>query len=200
MKVFLKILTYVVCVILAAATVFASVFVSYSQNTSGGYSSICEIDKESREWIAENFYQYETVPQLLWGISKFAADNFTYSERKYFLIQGADFDKFIFRDDFNGVCFEFAVFAKVVAVCWAEEKNVDLDCFVCNIHYFDENKKRTGHSYNYFELDDQCFILDLTVDVSCRKNGEELWGPNLLLTSMESYNEKHFSPYNTYYI
>lgn len=200
MKVLFKVLIYTVCVILAATTVFASVFVSYSQNTSGSYSSICEIDKNSREWISDNFYQYETVPQLLWGISKFAADNFTYSERKYFLIQTADFDKFVFEDGFYGVCFEFAVFAKVVAVCWAEEKGVDLDSFVCNIHYFDKNKKRTGHSYNYFEFNGERYILDLTIDVDCRKNGEELWGPNLLLTSMESYNEKYFDPYNTYYI
>lgn len=194
-NVFLK---AIVCVLILA-TLGVSVYSCYTQNMSGGYSSVCEIDSKNREWILDNFSHCNTAVELLRAISDFAVNNFTYSDRSYFFIQTADFDRFVFEDNFHGVCFEFAVFAKTVATVWAEEKKVAMKSYICNTWYF-SHSKQVGHSYNFFEVGDKTLLLDLTCDVSLAKQGQTVWGPAIVLTSKEEYNRKAFNPYSTTFI
>lgn len=191
MKKFYKILLTTVVLLLSAVTVFVSLAVGITGNASGGYNGVCEISADSKEWIIDNFGDYETPDELMTGLLHFAITEFTYENMGYFLIQTANFDKFIGENNFHGVCFEFSVFAKTVALVWAEEKGLPLKAFICNVWYW-KGGKRQGHSYNYFEFDGRTVYLDLTADQNHFRKGEfdKIWGAVDCKTDKKSFNKK----------
>ncbi len=187
-------------VVLSLITVLTTFAVTLTQNASGGYNGICEISRDSKEWIIDNFGDYETPDELMLGLLRFALKEFTYKNMGYFLIQTADFDRFIGENDFHGVCFEFSVFAKTVALVWAEEKGVGIKAFICNVWYW-KGGKRQGHSYNYFEYNGKTFYLDLTADQNHFSKGEfdKIWGAVDCKTDKKSFTKKLYKKsYSTY--
>ena len=201
MKKFARILLTAVVVVLSCLTIFSTCAVGINQNASGGFSSVCDISRESKDWILENFREYETADELMNGMLRFALKEFTYKDMGYFLIQTANFDKFIGENDFHGVCFEFSVFAKTVALVWAEEKGVDMKAYICNVWYW-KGGKRQGHSYNYFEYDGDTVYLDLTADNSHFKKGElqYVYGAVKTHLTKEEYNKTLYEKSYAYYI
>lgn len=201
MKKIARILLTALVVVLSCITVFSTCAVGIKQNNSGGFSSVCEISRDSKEWILDNFSQYETADELMNGMVRFALKEFTYEDMGYFLIQTADFDKFIGENNFHGVCFEFAVFAKTVALVWAEEKGVDIKAHICNVWYFKDGK-RQGHSYNYFEYDGETVYLDLTADLTAYTKGnfKYIYGAVKTDCPKEEYNKKLYKKSYSSYI
>lgn len=197
-----KFLVRALAVVVVALTLFATLFVCHTQNVSGGFSAVCEVGDEAKAWVAENFFQFDTVDALMDGMLGFALSNFTYDNDGYPLIQTADFDRFIFDDSFHGVCFEFSVFAKTVALLWAEEKGVDMKAYICNVWYLNKQNKRVGHSYNYFEYDQKTVYLDLTADLSSFNADmpELVYGAVYIDMPKQDYNRKLFKSDNTTYI
>ena len=190
MKKFYKILLTSVVVLLSAITILVSAAVGITSNASGGYNGVCEISADSKEWIIDNFGDCDTPEELMTGLLRFAICEFTYEDMGYFLIQTANFDKFIGENDFHGVCFEFSVFAKTVALVWAEDKGVALSAYICNVWYW-KGGKRQGHSFNYFEFDGKTVYLDLTADQNHFRKGafDKVYGAVICKTDKKSYTK-----------
>ena len=98
------------------------------------------------------------------GLIKFAIKNFVYDDNynHYFLVvQRFNFNEFR-QDDFHGVCYQFAQFAKSVVL---ELYGKEVKSFVCDVR-INRNFNKT-HSYNYFIIVDangnkETYFVDLT--------------------------------------
>ena len=190
-------------VLLAVAVIFTSaftVFACITQNTGGGYNGLCDISASSKEWILENFGDCPDTESLLLRMSDFAVENFTYELQTYLIFQVADFDSFIASKNFYGMCFEFAVFAKTVALVWAEERGEELKAHICNTYYYDKQGEKQAHSYNFFAVGERCYYLDLTGDVSDAKNGRKPTGPLICRRPKEVVNQAIYAPYRSEFI
>ncbi len=189
----------VILSVLVVLTALFSVFACRSQNVGGGYTGTSDISAASKEWIIKTFNDCEDTEALLIKMSDFATRNFTYELQRYFPFQVADFDSFISKKGFYGMCFEFAVFAKTVALVWAEEKGVSMQAHICNTYYYEDNEKQ-AHSYNFFTESGTTYYLDLTGDLNDMKNGKKVTGPLICKASKELVNKALYSPYREEFI
>ena len=158
-----------------------------SQNFSGHYSAVCgRITENTRQFVYENFGDCETIKELLIAIDDYGMKNFNYDGTLNELIQNFDYDEFVFEKNFTGLCFDFSCFAKCTTLIWAEDKGIDVKCYV-----YDVKTKSGGHSYNYFIYGDKTYFLDITHDNTCFQKGktEGIWGP----LDIKEYTPKQFS-------
>ena len=193
MHIFKKICYGLLAVTLVISIGF-SLVTSAEQNLSGGYSTLSTVTDKSSAWILENFGHCNTVAELLEALDQFGCENFIYDLSAIPVIQAFDLDKFIFQDDFHGVCFDFSCFVKCVVLVWKEAHGrQDVQAFVYDV--FLPNRK--GHSYNFILEDGRTWYLCLTTNNDRVKKGKESLGA-IEITGQtpeeyaESYNETVF--------
>ena len=90
----------IVSIVLSVALVLsvcATYAITFAQNHSGGWSSICSLTDEDVEWINERYLKCETVEDLIYAVNKDICNEYIYDEDKqYFLgMQHFSFSDFI---------------------------------------------------------------------------------------------------------
>lgn len=168
----MKALKVLLCVVLAlalAASLTLSWMATLRQNRSGGYSAASPMTEQSKVWILENFGHYETLPDLLDGLTNFACKNFVYDKMTWFPNQHFIFDRFVFEKAFHGVCYDFSCFAKCVVLQWqAARDREDVQVFVYDVRL----KDGSPHSYNIVHEDGAVWYICLTSDSTRAKKGK----------------------------
>ena len=140
--------SYRAITILLAVLIITGAFVNKStEDNSGYYSSVTSpMTASDKQWVHDAFGGYETFEEFLYeGLIKFAIKNFVYDDNynHYFLVvQRFNFNEFR-QDDFHGVCYQFAQFAKSVVL---ELYGKEVKSFVCDVR-INRNFNKT-HSYN----------------------------------------------------
>ena len=163
----------VLCLILAIL-IIASMFATFNaEREKGSYTvSLQLLTQQDKEWIIGEFGDCNTIEELLSSIESFVADNFIYKSSviNQILLQSFRFGKF--RKNFTGVCFDFSCFVKTVCIVWAENKNIDVKCYVIDCEL--ENKQ--AHSYNYLVTADKTYYMDFTQYNTLAKKGKSTDG------------------------
>ena len=163
----------VLCLILAIL-IIASMFVTFNEEREkGSYTvSMQLLTQEDKAWIIGEFGDCNTVEELLNSMESFVTDNFIYKSSilNQIPLQSFHFGKF--RRDYTGVCFDFSCFAKTVCIVWAENKNIDVKCYVIDCEL--ENKQ--AHSYNYLVTADKTYYMDFTQYNTLDKKGKSTDG------------------------
>lgn len=174
----LKTICSTLLVIALLATAGFSYRASRQQNESGGYSAVSTVTERSSQWMLEQFGDCRSVPELLLKVDRFACDNFVYETQTYpFVVQAFDLDKFIFEDNFHGMCFEFSSFVKCAVLVWKEAHHrEDVQAFVYDV------KKGSDwrHSYNFVMEDGYTWFLCVTTDNTRTNRGQDAIGIALL--------------------
>jgi len=159
--------SYRAITILLVVLIVAGAWINKStEDNSGYYSSVTSpMTASDKQWVHDTFGGYETFEEFLYeGLIKFAIKNFVYDDNynHYFLVvQRFNFNEFR-QDDFHGVCYQFAQFAKSVVL---ELYGKEVKSFVCDVR-LNRNFNKT-HSYNYFIIEDadgnkETYFVDLT--------------------------------------
>lgn len=176
----MKVLKILLCAVLALAlaiTITLSWVATVQQNRSGGYSAATPMTERSQAWVLENFGFYETLPELLDGLSAFACENFVYDKMTWFPNQHFIFDRFVFEKEFYGVCYDFSCFAKCVILQWSQAKSRDdVQVFVYDVRL----KNGSPHSYNIVQEDGATWYICLTSDSTRAKKGKLPSGKDLI--------------------
>lgn len=166
-----------VCAVLVSLMLFAtmatSAYTSYTQKTSGSYTTVTPVTDRARDWMLAQFGACETVPELLAAIDAFGCENFVYEDWNWGLVQHYDLERFLFREDYHGVCFDFSCFVKCVVTVWSEAHGRDdVQAFVYDVHL----KKGANHSYNFIREEGHTWFLCLTSNVSVTSKGKPSYG------------------------
>ena len=161
------------CLILAIL-IIASMFATFSaERKRGSYTvSLQLLTQQDKNWIIDTFGDYNTVEELLSSMELFVINNFVYKSSVINQIPLQSFHFGKFRRDFTGVCFDFSCFAKTVCIVWAENKNIDVKCYVIDCEL--ENKQ--AHSYNYLVTADKTYYMDFTQYNTLAKKGQSTDG------------------------
>ena len=177
----MRIFKTVACIILCALFVTSFAFSAYAssqQKGQGDYSAITTVTERSSQWMLDQFGHCRTVPELLEEIDRFGCENFVYEDLYTIqIIQSFDLDKFLFEDDFHGVCFEFSSFVKCAVLVWKEAHHrEDVQAFVYDV------KKGSDwrHSYNFVMEDGYTWFLCVTTDNTRTNRGQDPIGIALL--------------------
>jgi hypothetical protein len=163
MKFFNHIISILAVLVLIAVGV-GSAFYTGEQNSRGGFSEVCgRVSSEDKQELLALFGHCQTEQELFDALLKFGCANFEYTKEGLKPLQKVcqyfDLRQFI-DTGYQGVCFDFSCFCKVVSVVWAEAKGVDLQAYVYDFAY-DSGR----HSVNVFRVGDKTYYLDITADV-----------------------------------
>ena len=92
-------------------------------------------------------------------MTTFVFNNFVYDVESDFRypLQSFSFKSFR-KNDFHGVCFHFAQWAKSVVLVWSEYKNIDIQCYIFDVILTSKDR----HSYNYFICNGDTYVVDFT--------------------------------------
>jgi len=145
---------------------------AHHNNRAGGYSTVTHLTSRSRQWIMDRFGHCQTVEELLTEVDLFVCKECTYRDQKVILHQSFDFDRFVFRRELHGLCFDFAAFVKCVVLVWAEETNAP----PLQVYLYDVRTKKGNHSYNFVVTENTTYFLDTTVDQARYQKGKEILG------------------------
>ncbi len=143
---------------------------------SGSFTALSSpMNSTDKKWVHETFDDYETFDELLYdGMIPFATNNFVYDDdynHHFLVIQRFNFNQFR-QDDFHGVCYQFAQWAKsvVTELCGSEVR-----CYIADVR-INHNFSKT-HSYNYFIVEDsngnrETYFVDFTAILSHYRRNE----------------------------
>ena len=158
--------------VLCMAVIFCtltSVRAVAGQNAAGGFSAASPLSDRAWDWFAEQFGDCSSLPQLLHTVNRFAIENFTYEEQKYFLVQTFYPDAFLFGEPFVGMCYEFACFTKSAVLVWAAEQGVeDIRCFVYSLKIGEDSY----HAVNFICQGEDIYYIDVTTNNTQADRGE----------------------------
>lgn len=154
--------TCVMIIILIACALFNTYHEATLGKDTPGTSLI---SKESKQWILDEFGQYETFDNLLYGMANFALDNFKY---QIFLEapQHFNFDEFL-TNGYRGCCYDFSIWAKMVVLTWAKHNNVDVTAYVFDVKHL--KYENFSHSYNHFIVNGVQYHADFTYLLNIEK-------------------------------
>ncbi len=157
MKKVKTLLTSILIIALSFTIVFAFTN-TYKQNRSGGYSSVCTLTEQDKEWIIENFSQYNTVEDLIVAINDYICKNYKYVDKNY--IQHFDFAETI--NSKTGLCFDFASLQKCIITVISEYNGWDdVRVFVADVETMSD-----AHSYNFITVNDKKYFSDPTSNLT----------------------------------
>ena len=138
-----KIISIVLSVLLVCTVCFTLTTTCLENNRSGGWSSVCALKDADKEWIEENYSQYETIEELLYAICEDICTKYTYVDKSYFLnMQHFSFSDFIKSK--KGLCFDFACYTKCVVLYMSKVKGWNAKVYVADLR-----TPKGGHSYNF---------------------------------------------------
>ena len=143
---------------------------------SGSFTALSSpMSSADKKWVHETFDGYETIEELLYdGMIPFVTSNFVYDSdynRHFLVIQQFNFNQFR-QDDFHGVCYQFAQWAKSVVT---ELYSSEVRCYIADVR-LNRNYYKT-HSYNYFIVEDsngnrETYFVDFTGILSHYRRNE----------------------------
>lgn len=180
-----KIITSTVLIVVLVITVILTFININKQNHSGRYSSICTLTEQDKEWIIENFSQYNSVEELIVGINNYICKNFTYTEKIY--IQHFDFAETV--QSKTALCFDFAALQKCIIMVIAENKGwSDIKVYIADI----KTSITSGHSYNFICVGDKKYYSDPTNDLYLYNHGQRpQYYENIGNLSFQQYADKY---------
>lgn len=189
----MRIFKTVACIILCALFVTSFAFSAYAssqQKGQGDYSAITTVTERSSQWMLDQFGHCRTVPKLLEEIDRFGCENFVYEDLYTIqIIQSFDLDKFLFEDDFHGVCFEFSSFVKCAVLVWKEaHQRDDVQVYVYDVR----RSLQSTHSYNFITEDGHTWFIDMTVNNNRWTHGQKSPGViEILGETPKEYANRH---------
>ena len=143
---------------------------------SGSFTALSSpMTSDDKKWVHETFDDYETFDELLYdGMIPFATNNFVYDDdynHHFLVIQRFNFNQFR-QDDFHGVCYQFAQWAKSVVT---ELYGGEVRRYIADVR-INHNFSKT-HSYNYFIVEDsngnrETYFVDFTGILSHYRRNE----------------------------
>lgn len=157
-------------------SVCATYAITFAQNHSGGWSSICSLTDEDVEWINERYLKCETVEDLIYAVNKDICNEYIYDEDKQYFLGMQHFSFSDFIKSKQGLCFDFSCYLKsVFLVCGDNLKySDDIKVYVCDV------KLKSGgyHSYNFISFKDTTgeeikYYVDITDNLYHHSNSEE---------------------------
>jgi len=171
MKRFFRGLIAIICVVIM---VFAA-HTDKMSKLSGTENSISgHISAKTEEFIIKEFGSAKSPAQLMAMVSAFSMKNFVYDGRVVGVLQVIDVNKFVFEQNFHGVCLDFSVFTKTVFSVICEHNNFEkVACYTV----LGQTPFSEGHAVNYiaFPLTEDLtavYFLDLTDVVAAAKAGK----------------------------
>ncbi|MBR7132560.1 MAG: hypothetical protein IKD04_03425 [Clostridia bacterium] len=185
-----KIIFSLVLIIALSFTIVFAFTNTYKQNRSGGYSSVCTLTEQDKEWIIENFSQYNTVEDLIVGINDYICKNYRYVDKNY--IQHFDFAETVKSK--SGLCFDFASMQKCIITVISEYNGWD----TVKVYVADVETRTDAHSYNFICVGDKKYFSDPTTNLTRYKKGKKVvYYEDIGDLSFEeyanSYNEEIFN-------
>ena len=164
MKFFNHIISILAVLVLIAVGVGSACYTG-EQNSLGGFSEVCgRVSLEDKRELLALFGHCQNEQELFDALLQFGCANFEYTKEGLKPLQKVcqyfDLRRFI-ETGYQGVCFDFSCFCKVVAVVWAEAKGVDLQAYVYDFAFASGR-----HSVNIFRAGEKTYYLDITADVS----------------------------------
>lgn len=160
-----RLILIILLILLTSTLVFAFVNTN-KQNRSGGYSSVCTLTEQDKDWIIENFSQYNTVEELIIGINDYICKNYKYVDKNY--IQHFDFAETV--ESKTGLCFDFASMQKCIITVISEYKGWD----DVKVYVADVKTRTDAHSYNFITVDDNKYFSDPTSNLTRYNKGKEI--------------------------
>ena len=175
-----KLLSILVCLAFLATCAF-TVLTTRKQNRSGSYSVINGVITEQvSDFLVENFQGADTPEKLAEMLTDFSQKNFTYDEKTIDFIQNVNLERFIYEQNFTGVCLDFATFVKATFCTIAKENNWEnVSCYCAFVSRLLDRK--SGHVMNYITVkndsgDTTVYEFDTTWDLNRYENGKKLQG------------------------
>ena len=149
------------------------------QSKAGEHTGIGGITTEkTRDYIIDTFGDAEDPLELAYRVYLFALKHFVYDENYSSpVFQTTDNQRFIFQNDFRGVCLDFSAFVKTVFCVVCEEKGWEnVSCYVALGYTLPPDE---GHAVNYITIEEPdgsvtIYELDTTWDLSRRDKGKKL--------------------------
>lgn len=156
-------------------SVCATYTITFAQNHSGGWSSVCTLTDADKEWIKDNYNDCQSIEELLYAINDDICNEYTYVDKQYFLgMQHFNFSDFIRTK--QGLCFDFSCYTKSVCLYMSELKGWNVRALVCDV------KLKSGghHSYNFICFTDEQgeefkYYTDMTDNLTRYENNEEYY-------------------------
>ena len=160
-----RLILIILLILLTITLVFAFVN-THKQNRSGGYSSVCTLTEQDKDWIVSNFSQYNTVEELIIGINDYICKNFKYVDKTY--IQHFDFAQTV--ENKTGLCFDFASLQKCIITVISEYKGWD----DVKVYVADVETRSDAHSYNFICVGDKKYFSDPTSNLTRYTQGKKI--------------------------
>lgn len=162
------------------------------------------ITEQTERFILDNFDSASTPEDLANLLLTFTLEHFVYDENSITIPQTADTNRFIFKNDFHGVCMDFSAFVKsVYQVVCRYKRWQHVGCHVVLGHDF---QSREGHAMNYISVktaDGEVTIyeLDLTRDLDRHQNGKSVQGIkySFVVTSSEAVPQAIRDAFSQFY-
>ncbi len=171
----IKKIVSIVLTVALVLSVCATYTITFAQNHSGGWSSVCSLTDEDIEWIRERYSKYETVEELICAVNDDICNEYSYDKDKHYFIGMQYFDFSDFIKCKKGLCFDFSCYLKsIFLVCDDLKYSDDIKVYVCDV------KLKSGgyHSYNFISFKDSTgegikYYVDLTDNLYRSSNNEE---------------------------
>ena len=165
MKKFISIFA-ALCVVVCMVSTFLS---DCNTAVSPSYAIGGVVNEQTQRFIRYTFSQAASPEDLALRICRFAYRNFTYDLTTMKTPQLADTNRFIFENDFRGVCLDFAVFTKAVFSVICQDKGWDYTS--CYVALGNNPLQGSGHAVNYISIaqPDGTYLvyeLDVTRDLN----------------------------------
>lgn len=137
------------------------------------------ITEQARQFILDTFGNTDSPEELANCILRFALENFTYDESYTSLPQTADTNRFIFKNDFHGVCMDFSAFVKSVFQVVGQDNG--WEHVGCHIVLGHDLRQREGHAVNYLTVRSadgtvRIYEFDVTQDLTRHSKGKPVQG------------------------
>ena len=137
------------------------------------------ITEQTERFILDTFDSACSPEELANQILAFCLTHFTYDKSSITIPQTADTNRFIFKNDFRGVCMDFSAFVKSVFQVVGRHKG--WEHVGCNVVLGHDLRAREGHAVNYICVKAPdgtvtIYELDLTRDLAFHNKGRKVQG------------------------
>lgn len=172
-----------ILVIAFIISIGASIVVIDGQKTSG-YSSTTKCSPAAREWIIEQFGDAKDIYELLNNINSFVSSRTYIPRQPSDIVQYFSIDKFIFEDNCDGLCFDFACFT---ATCTREiseyRKWEGITAIIVDAK--STQVENSYHSFNFIHINEDVVYIDTTFDM---EKSDKVGAVNIGNYSMEEFS------------
>ena len=176
MRKFCKLLLFIILV----GCIYFSVHSFITNANTGTDCTMGRIITEQTEHFILDTFGFADSPEALANlILDFILEHFTYDESSVTIPQTADTNRFIFKNDFHGVCMDFSAFVKSVFQVICRHKGWEQGG--CHVVLGYGLRSRVGHAVNYLSVKNPdgtvtIYEFDTTRDLTLRQKGQAVQG------------------------